>query len=147
MIAGLVLLLSAAAAEDTAALSRITLTAEASSWFAVTRAGAGVSARLASMREDRLHLIGSVSAGGASYYLASPFLDLHAEAGLLTGDGPHHAELRVGVGRVSDTLSETGPFRSPLLSAGYRYQRPGAGPVFTARLGSPGLIIGGGWAF
>ena len=40
-----------------------------------------------------------------------------------------------------DTLSDTGPYTYPAVSAGYRLQPPGSGWVFSARVGTTGVSL------
>lgn len=130
-----------------ATLSRLTILGELATYYLVSRPNVSASIRLVSLAHRRIHMTGNLGIGLASYSLAKPHVDLSAAVGLMTGAHAHHVELRAGLDVVSNTHSDTGPYHYPLLTAGYRYQRPRPGVVFTARLGTFGLGLGVGWAF
>lgn len=129
----------AAARDET--LSRLVVYAELSSWFMVTRPGLGADLRLASFADGRLHLLGDLGLGASSHYLATLQPRATATLGLLSGRGPHHAELHLGGDVVANTLSDTGPYAYPVAVVGYRWQRPGDGLVVSVLAGTTGVGV------
>jgi len=81
----------------------------------------------------------------------------HAGLTIVQGAGNHNLEMNFGMHRATERKTESqGFFRCfgseqkkilPLFSAGYRYQRPGGGWVFSAKIGLMGLGVGVGYAF
>ena len=64
---------------------------------------------------------------------------------MLTGKGNNHFEVNAGTFIVSDYYNDIVAY--PLVDVGYRYQKPGGGFVFKAKIGLLGLGIGLGYAF
>lgn len=99
---------------------------------------------------EKLHLYGRAGLGGAAVFWHHAGWGGLAGLTMLTGPKNHHFEASAGafLGYESGGPSYKGTlFVLPLLDLGYRYQKPGKGFLFRAKVGTLSLGIGLGYAF
>lgn len=98
----------------------------------------------------KLTWFGRLGAGAAYKFTSDDNVSLGpgglAAITMLTGKRNNHFELNAGTFIVSDS-DENNSGVYPLLDVGYRYQKPGGGFVFKAKIGILGIGIGFGYAF
>ena len=145
-------------------MSDLTLHTEASTFLVVSLASLNVEARLLSSLSEKFHLYARAGLGYvdvASLPLCTGATAFGGILGLtmLSGKGNNHFEAHVGtyLGSFENKQTE-GPFFNlcrdksgsrviPLIDLGYRYQKPGSGFIFRARVGTYGAGVGFGAAF
>jgi len=145
-------------------MSDFNLHFEASSFIVVSLASINVEGKLFSSDSQKFHLYGRAGFGYADVANRILCTGRSAVGGILgftmlAGKDDHHFEAHVGTylgsfknkdreGILNSPCREKSGSRViPLIDLGYRYQKPGSGFIFRARVGTYGVGIGFGAAF
>jgi|SRR5690554_948099 len=161
----LLLLLSAhflsAQTESSSGMPELNLHVEGSTWLAINAVSVNIEGKFYSAPTEKFHLYGR---GGLAYVNVNylNILESYSSVGailalaILTGVGDHHFEAVGGaflgnfksqhlfVSTADDNLGFKG---LPVIDLGYRYQKPGPGIFFRAKVGILGLGVGFGYGF
>lgn len=146
-------------------MARFNVQVEASSFILINAFSVSAEGRIISSNNNKIHLLGKAGIGSLS--IATIFCETLKSTGgnlgltMLTGKGDHHFELNgavflgsfkykddeLGILNCADDGVNLGFRAQPLVDLGYRFQRPGEGFIFRAKIGFTGLGIAVGYAF
>jgi len=158
--------------QDSPGMSNFNLNFEASTLIFVGSASINIEGRVFSSDSEKIHFYARASYGKVSQQInilgALLLCDVSTQSGsggflgitMLTGGENHHFEVNAGtflgsfnneeipgLFECEEIFDELWTSPLPIVDLGYRYQKPGQGFIFRAKIGNLGLGIGFGVAF
>lgn len=160
-------------AQDSPGMSNFNFNFEASTLIFAGSASINIEGRIFSSDSERIHFYARAGYGKAyqdlsfiTILVACPEVSQSGSGGLLgitmlTGGGNHHFEVNASTflgsfkteispgifGQSCEGFDDEWTSPLPVVDLGYRYQKPGQGFIFRAKIGNFGLGIGLGVAF